>query len=440
MLYVSFPVTLKGAAKVKVTVNSTSETTRELKIEVPADRIDVEIKRETENVRKSIQLPGFRKGKAPLGMIRAQYGKQIEAAAIEHVINNNYKEAINSEKLDPFGQANISDMKYEPGKPLEFTAVIEIKPEFTIGSLDGMRIEREEQEVTDEMLEETLKKIQVRFGTVRKKDGAAEMGDMLLVDIEEIDPATGVSLIGKQYPDLKLRLGEESLGPGFDEQLIGVKTGDAKRVVHKMDHYFITDPTQQQYQPAEKHHLVKIKEVNELELPEINDELAKEMEYENVEALRKGIKADLHVQVQVDTKNKLRKALELEIVRIINQPVPESMVERYLDNFEKNVKKLSNKPVDSRMLREENKEAVRKKVQWHLIREKLIEQEGFEITDQEVDDYLQQYAKENNMDVKRVKIEHRSGEKRQRVIDALLDNKIFAYLESKAEVSTFKKS
>lgn len=424
----------------KVTVSSTSDTTRELKIEVPADQIDVEIEKETKNVRKKIQLHGFRKGKAPLAMIRAQYGKQIEATAIEHVINDNYKEAIDSEKLIPFGQANISDMKYEPGKPLEFTAVIEIKPDFTIGSLEGMRVEREEQEVTDEMLEETLKKIQLRFGTVRKKHEAAEMGDILLIDIEEVDPATGIPLIGKQYPDQKLRLGEENLGPGFDEQLVGLKAGDSKRVVYQMEHYFIADPTQQKNQPAETHHLVKVKEVNALELPEIKDELANEMDYENVEALREGVKVNLHAQIQDDVRNKLREALEFEAVRIINPPVLRSMVENYLDHLEKNVKKMSNKPVDSRTLRDENKEAARKKVQWFLIREKLIEQEGFEITDQEVDDYLQEYAKENNMDVKRLKIEYRSGEKRTRIIYNMLDNKIFDYLEGKAEVTTFKKS
>jgi len=426
---------------VKVTVSSTSDTTRELKIEVPSDQVDIEIEKETKNVRKKIQLPGFRKGKVPLAMIRAQYGKQIEATAIEHVINDNYKEAIDSEKLIPFGQGNISDMKYEPGKPLEFTAVIEIKPDFTIGSLGGMRVEREEREITDEMLEEMLGKIQLRFGTVRKKHEAAEMGDMLLIDIEEVDPATGIPLIGRQHPDQKIRLGEESLGPGFDEQLVGLKAGDTKRVVHQTEHYLIADPTQQQQnQPAETHHQVTVKEVNALELPEINDELAKEMDYENVEALREGVKVNLHAQIQDDVKNKLREALEFEVVRIINPTVPQSMVENYLDHLEKNVKKMSNKPVDSRKLRDENREAARKKVQWFLIREKLIEREGFEITDQEVDDYLQQYAKENNIDAKRLKIEYRSGEKRTRIIYNMLDNKIFDYLEGKAEVTTFKKN
>ena len=431
---------MKGSTEVKVTVSSPSETIRTLKIEVPADRIEVEIEKETENVRKNVQLPGFRKGKAPLDMVRAQYRKKIEATAVENVIDENFKEAIGSEKLNPFGQAGISNVKYEPGKPLEFTAVIEVKPEFSISGLEGIRVEREEQEVTNEMIEETLQKIQMRFGTVRKKNEAAEIGDQLLIDIEEVDASTRVPLIGKQYPDLKVRLGEKIRGEDFEKQLIGAKAGDTILVTEKLNQYFITDPKQQvQQNPTEAHHMVKVKEVNILELPEIDDELANEMGYENVETLREGVRASLIAHLEDSAKEKLRDALERETVRIINPPALQSMVERYLDYLEENVKKRSNKPVNSRVLREENKEAVTEKVQWYLIREKLIEQEGFEITGREIDEYLEQYAKENNMDPKRVKIENRSEEKRSLIIDTLLDNKIFDYLEDKAVVSTFKK-
>lgn len=421
----------------KVTVSSPTETTRELSIEVSPDLVEKAIEKETGRVRKHVQLPGFRKGKAPRGMIISQYSQQIQATAIETAINDNYRIAIDEEKLYPIGPADISNMEYEPGQTLKFVAKIEIEPEFELGNLKGMRVEKEEPEVKPEMVEETLKKIQYRYGTVSIKEELAENGDQLLIDIEEIDPATGVSLIGKTYPDQTLLLGANIYGKEFDDQLIGVQKDDEKRIVQHMEQYIIQNPGQQQNQsPLETHYKVKVKKVESVRLPEVNDELAKELKFEDLNGMKEGIKTDLLNQLQSSATEKLRASLEREVVRIVNPPVPNSMVERFLDVLEENFKKQSNAPQNTGKIRDEGIEIARQKVQWFLIKQKLITQEKIEVTDTDIDDYLKKYSEERSADIKRLKIEYKSGKKRDDLRTSLIDNKIYEFLESKAEVSS----
>jgi len=145
---------------VNVTIKTPSKTERELVIEVPGEDVIREIGKESERVRKQTQIPGFRQGKAPLELINLQYGKQIEATAVDTVMKNAYRDAIKENRLHPVNTAEISDIQYKPGLPLIFTARFEVVPDFSLGDLKGMQAEREVREVTSEMIEYELKDIQ----------------------------------------------------------------------------------------------------------------------------------------------------------------------------------------------------------------------------------------------------------------------------------------
>lgn len=430
---------MKGLQELKVSVSSPTETTRELVIEVPPERVASAIEEETEKVRKKVQIPGFRKGKAPRGMIRTQYGRQIEATAIETAINNNYKEAVDREKLFPIGPADISNMDYELGLPLKFTAKIEIEPEFSIDSYKGMRVEKEESEPSPEMIEDALKKIQLQFGTVTTKEGPAERGDQLLVDIAEIDPATSIPLIGKRYPDKSLRIGDNMYGDEFDEQLIGVTKGETKRVLQRIEQYIIQNPNQNRRQgPTEAHYKVTVKKIEAVNLPEINDDLAKELKFKNLEAMREGMKANLQLRMKENAAEKMRGSLEREIIRIVDPPVPSSMVDRYVELLSKNIQDQQGRKPDSEEIQNEIRKVAQHKVKWFLIRQKIVDQEKLAVTDAEIEEYLENFVSLNKVDAKRLSIEYRSGKKRDDLKNSLLDKKVYEFLESKTEVSTVK--
>ena len=424
----------------KVTITKPSETVQELVIEVPAEDVIKEIERETERVRKKTTIHGFRTGKAPIAIIKRQYGKQIEATAIDTAMQNAYRAAIDEHKLNPLDTAEISDIAYEPGNPLVFTAKIEVMPDFSLGDLSGMRVERKEPSVTPEMIEEAVKQMQLRFGTLKMKEEPAAVGDLVTLDIAEIDPATGIQLIGKNYPDRVIRLGEKFYGPEFDEQLIGTVTGEKKRISRRLEQYMIANPQQQGTQnPTEEHFLITIKKVEAVELPEINDTFAQEQKYETVAALKDGLKSKLQEELLESAKSQFNDALEREVVRIVNPPVPQVMVERYLNQLEENYKKISKKPVDSKIFREEYETHSRQEVQWFLVLNKIIETLNLSVSDQEIEEYLQDYSQKLSLDIERVRLHYRSGDKRKELSQTLLHNKVYNYLESKAEVTTVRK-
>jgi len=429
----------KGKDIVKVTVHSLSEIKKELLIEVPVEVIDAAVKKETEKIRKNVQIHGFRKGKAPLQIIRAQHGPKIEATAVEETINEQYREAIASENLNPIAPADISDLDYTPGTPLKFKATIEIEPEIVIGDWKGMVIEKEEPEVTDKLVEDALNKLQYRFATVMTKEGAAEVGDQVLLDFTEVDPTTGIELIGKKYTERSIKLGENTYGPEIDQGIVGLKAGEFTTIKRPVESQLIVNPSQDRQQPIIEAFHIAVKKVESIELPELDDELAKDMNYDSFDALKDGARANLLRQLEDASRNGLRSNIEREAVRIVNPPVPEIMVERYLDNMIEMIKKHSKEPVDLKKLREKSRESARGKVQWFLIRQKIIDTEGFTVADQEIDDHLKRFAEENNLDYERIRIKYRSGENRENIKDDLLNTKVYSLLETKSEIRTIKK-
>lgn len=420
----------------KVTVNTISETKKELLIEVPADVLKKAVDKETANVRKKVQIPGFRKGKAPLSLINKQYGQQIEATAIEDAINEQYRAALVSEGLSPLAPADISDMDYKPGEMLKFKATLEIEPEIKVESWDGMKVEKQEIEISDELIDQTLEQVRKQHATIKVKEDPIANGDQVLVEFSEVDPSSGVEIIGKKYPDRSFRVGDQTYGPDFDEAIVGMSLNESKIVKRPLEQYIIVDPNRDVSKPArEEAWRVTINRIEEVELPAIDEEFAKTMNYDDPEKLREGIGENLKRQYEDSNAQSFRANIEREAVRIANPPAPEAMVERYLDNLIETFKRMSQRPTDLNKLREESKGSAEFKVKWFLVRDYIMRSESISVTDEEVDTYLKEAAEKNNMDYERLRIEYRSGDKRENLRNDLLDKKVYDFLESKSEVS-----
>ncbi len=420
----------------KVKVDKTSDTTIELQIETPEEDVLKAMEKEAVNVRKKVSLPGFRKGKVPMQMIRSQYAAQIGATAIENVVNDKYKEAIDKEGLHPITPGNISDIDYDPGKPLKFKAVIEIEPEFELRDCKDIKVEKTVVKATGEMVEESLKKVQYRFATVQAKEEPAETGDHIIMDMQEVDPATGVEIIGKKYPETKVILGENMIGNDIDEQIIGMKTGETKQIQHKVLPQVIVDPNQEKGEGKIEHFKVTVSKIESVTLPEINDDLAKDMKYETVDEMREGMEKQIQGELDNSSRNQFLKQLEEKIANYINPPVPDSMLENYLNKMVENYQKYSKTPVNIEQVKETEKERARLRLQWLLIREKLIEQEKIEVTDKQIDEYIKKYAEDHNLEFERLKIEYRSGQRKEELRQNLIDEKVYEYYENHVDIKT----
>ncbi|MCP4723433.1 MAG: trigger factor [bacterium] len=422
----------------KVKVNTTSETTIELLIETPEEDVLKSMEEETEKLRKKISLPGFRKGKVPIGMIRSQYAAQIGASAIESVVNEKYKEAIDQEDLHPITPGNISDIDYDPGKPLKFKAVIEIEPVFELRDCKDIKVEKVVLKATKEMLEESLKKVQYRYATVQTKEEAAEMGNHIVMDMQEVDPATGVEIIGKKYPETKIILGENMIGNDIDEQIVGMKAGETKLILHKVLPQVIIDPNQDKQEGKIENFKISVSKIESVTLPEINDELAKEMKFETVDEMRTGLEKQIQSELDNNSRNQFLRTMEESIAQYINPPIPDSMLDNYLNKMVENYQKFSKTPIEIDQVKETEKDRAKLRLQWLLIREKLVEQEKMEVSDEELDEYIKKYAEDHGIEYERLKIEYRSGQKREELRQNMIDDKVYEYYENQIKVKTIK--
>ena len=251
-----------------------------LTVEVPAETVDAALDEAFKKVVKKVQAPGFRKGKMPRKMFERMYGvESLYNDALDIILPEAYSNALEEAGVEPIAQPEIEIDEMEKGKTLVFKANVTLKPEVKLGDYKGLEVTRQETEVTDEEIEQQLKDRQTALAEmVVKEDGAVENGDTVNLDFEGF--VDGEAFEGGKAEGYDLEIGSGSFIPGFEEQVIGMKQGEEKDVeVSFPEEYHAAELAGK---PAV--FKVKVHEIKSKEVPELDDELAKEID-EDVESL-----------------------------------------------------------------------------------------------------------------------------------------------------------
>ena len=261
-----------------------------LTIEVSAEEVEKALQAAYLKERSKISLPGFRKGKVPRQMIEKMYGPEVfydEAA--NRMISEAYAKAYDESELEIASQPTIDIVQLEKGKPFIFTAEVAVKPEVTLGDYKGVEVPKTEITVTDEDVEAELKKEQEKNSrTISVEDRAAQLNDIVTIDFE--GSVDGVPFDGGQATEYPLTLGSNTFIPGFEEQLVGAKVGDDVDVK-------VTFP--EEYQAKElagKEAIFKcaVKKIEAKELPELDDDFAKDVsEFDTLAEYKEHVKTNL---------------------------------------------------------------------------------------------------------------------------------------------------
>ncbi len=314
-----------------VVTNAIDKHQVELTITVDEKEVAKAFNQAVKRIATQVNIPGFRKGKAPRKVLEAQYGVDaIKGEAFDILVNSSYGKALTEGEFTPVSEPQVETIVFEEGKALEYKATFTKKPEVTLGQYKGLEAEKEDATVSEEEVEKQLEGIRAQHAElVVAPEGTAIAND----DFAVIDFAGSVDGVpfdggeGKSYP---LQIGSNSFIPGFEEQLIGAKAGDD--VVVKVTfpaEYFVADLA-----GKEAEFKVHVHDVKRKELPVLDDEFAKKTSaYESFEAL----KADLRKQLE---QNKERQSVEKYGAAIIEQAVtgstveiPEIMVEDRIDTM-----------------------------------------------------------------------------------------------------------
>ncbi|AFI29341.1 trigger factor [Bacillus stercoris] len=384
-----------------------------LTVEVDAETFKTALDDAFKKVVKQVSIPGFRKGKIPRGLFEQRFGVEaLYQDALDILLPVEYPKAVEEAGIEPVDRPEIDVEKIEKGESLIFTAKVTVKPEVKLGDYKGLGIEKDDTTVTDEDVQNELKALQERQAElVVKEEGAVEEGNTVVLDFEGF--VDGEAFEGGKAENYSLEVGSGSFIPGFEDQLVGLEAGAEKDVeVTFPEEYHAEDLAGK---PAV--FKVKIHEIKAKELPELDDEFAKDIdeEVETLAELTEKTKKRLEEAKENEADAKLREELVLKASENAEIDVPQAMVDTELDRMLKEFEqRLQMQGMnlelytqfsgqDEAALKEQMKEDAEKRVKSNLTLEAIAKAENLEVSDEEVDAELTKMSEAYNMPVENIK-------------------------------------
>ena len=383
-----------------------------LTIEVAAEDLEKAMQNAYQKAKGRISIPGFRKGKAPRKMIEQMYGKGVFLEdAVNALIPEHYSKALAECELEIVSQPTIDITQAEPGKAFIFTAEVAVKPEVTLGDYKGVEVPKTEITVTDEDVEAELKKEQEKNSrTISVEDRAAQLNDIVTIDFE--GSVDGVPFDGGQATEYPLTLGSNTFIPGFEEQLVGAKVGDDVDVK-------VTFP--EEYQAKElagKEAIFKcaVKKIEAKELPELDDDFAKDVsEFDTLAEYKEHVKTNLEDKKANEAKRAKEDAAVDKAIENAQMDIPEAMLmtqcRQMLDDFSRRMQSqglsmdqyFQFTGMTAEKLFEQMRPDALKRIQNSLVLEAVAKAENIEISDERVEEELQKMADAYKMELDKVK-------------------------------------
>ena len=415
----------------KVEMQELGGTKRELKVEVPVERADEELEKAYQKYRKAIQIPGFRRGRIPLSLIRSRFGESIKAEVLNELLPNLYEEAREAAGVETIAPGEIEEVDYEEGDHLRFTVVLEVKPDFQIDRYTNLKVEKPIYPVVEEDLERRLEALRTQHAVERTVDRPSQAGDFLTADIQRLD-RTGVPIVGQRAADRSLEIGgEESPGEDFERQLIGLRPGEERHIRFS----YREDWPDQRLAGREEALAVTVKEIKEREVPELDDEFAKDVgSYETLDQLQDAIRENLARESEFVSRRALETNVVEQVARENAFEPPEVMVENTLGAMLERAQTYSPEPVDEVLFREQRRDDAVRQVRDYLILDEVASREEIEITEEEIDARIAERAELEGRPVEQVKEDMAEAGRIDDVRLALLHERVLTFLIDNAEI------
>ncbi len=373
---------------------------------MPVDEVESESGKVVSSFQARAKLPGFRPGKAPANLIRRQFQSDIRQQVLENLIPRYLEQRVKEEGLHLVGRPDITKVKYEQGEPIEFTAEFEVSPEFELKDYKDLTVHYHDPEVTDEDIAQRIESIRERKAEYINVDPRPLAdGDFAVVSLETIQGVEGDPV---KQDEIVIEIGGKDTVPGFSEGLRGASPEDEK----EFDVVYPEDYGQEKLAGKTVRFHAKVKGVRKKELPEINDEFAKDLgDYQNLDelkdAIRKSIFAERQFEAQQEAKNKLVESL----VDTHEFPIPEVYVERQIQNrLEQTLRSLQSQGADIKNLnldwqkiKESQRDKAVREVKASLLLGKVSERESINATRDEVDREVERIAKQQREPVAALK-------------------------------------
>jgi trigger factor len=379
----------------------------ELEITVPEDEIQRETERVVSDIQKKVRLPGFRPGKAPASIIRTKFGNEVRQDVLEHLVPKYFQKRVQEEELSVVGTPNIKDVHFHDGEPMRFKAEFEVAPVIELKDHRGVTVHYHEPEVTAEDIDKRLEEIRDRKAQfVNIEPRPAVDGDYAVISLDSVE--------GVEPPihqdEMTLMVGDPDKLPEFSEALRGMSPEEEKEfTIHYPDDY-----AQQELAGKTVGFRAKLKTLQMKELPELNDEFAKDLgDYQNLEQVREAVRTAIQRERESAAQQKAKEEIIDKLIESHDFPVPEAYVERQIETeAEEQFRRATGKDIDIKRLKENIdwerlKEGLRDKalrdVKASLLVDRVAEVENLYATQDEVDKEVQRFARQTREPVAAVR-------------------------------------
>jgi trigger factor len=427
-----------------------SDTKKNLVVEIPSTIVDAEIDKVSRDYSRAARIPGFRPGKVPAKVVRQRFRDQILHDVAHGLIPRAVDEALRERGVEPVDTPDIQDVVVEEGQPLKFTATFETVPPIDPGDYSGLTLRKKPVSIDDDAVEQALEQLRERAARYEPvEDRGIANGDSVLMDMVRIavaPPGEGEEAESGEpeeqtdrHENITVDIGGRANPPGFDDHLLNLSAGESKSfdVVYPAD-YSIAElaGTTVKYE-------VTIKAVRRRVVPDLDDELAKDMgEFQSLDALRSRVRADLEHEATHESEREMRSELLKQLAARVEFDVPASLVDREVDRrVEEFVRRLIEQQIDPMRtninweeFRERQKDAASEAVKSALVLDEVARREGLAAADDEVESEVQRYAERSGRSAAavRARLEKEGG--LGRVHSGLRREKTVNFLMSKATV------
>ena len=379
-------------------------------VEIDKDLMETGVNKAYLKARKSILIPGFRKGKAPRKMIEAMYGAHVFFEdGLEEIFPQVYEEAVVKQDVKAVGRPNLTDMQISEDNVVTITLTTDVYPEVTLGQYKGMEVEKAEAEVTDAQVQAELDQMAQNVASTETVERAAQMGDTANIDFEGFD--NGVAFEGGKGENFDLKLGSGSFVPGFEEQVVGMSAGEEKDIDITFPENYHKDLAGK---PVVFH--VKVNKVTVTNVPQQDDEFAKDVsEFESLEELKADIRAKALERAQKQVQSAFEQACVDKAAENATVDMPKALVEAELDNqmerfayqlqmsgytMESYAKMMGG---DLNTMRNAFRPAAEKQAKVNVTLAKIAEVEGITVSEEEMNAEYEKLAKQYELEVEKVK-------------------------------------
>jgi trigger factor len=422
-----------------------STTQKQLVFEIPADTVEAAMARVTRDYTRSARIPGFRPGKAPTAVVRKKYKEQIAHDVMHELIPRSVDEAMRERSFDPVDTPDVRDVSHGEGEPLKFTAVFELVPPIEPFDYAELQLRQEKVAVEDQAVESMLSRIVERSARLEAVEGrATQGGDVLTVDVTRTTTSSpseeAVERTGKTETntDVTYEIGGAMNPPGFDDNVTGLAVGDQRTfTVRFPEAYPVPD-----LRGSEVEYSVTLKAVRLKVLPTMDDEFAKDLGMESLDALRERVRTDLQHDVERNAKREQRDDLLRQLAGRVTVEIPNGLVERELDRrIEDFVRRLVEQGVepmkagiDWEQFRTKQRDAALDAVKATLMLDEVARRDAVEVPDAEVDAELRRFADASGRSTAAVRqrLEHEGG--LSRLVAGMRRERTVEFLMSRATI------